>query len=480
VLGPRALLARLDQALDLRGSDADRPTRHRTLRDTIEWSYRLLPPEHQGLFRRLGVFAGGADLKALAAVCTDGAVSGDPMDLVADLVDASLVTVTEDDDGEPRFTMLETVRAFALDALAHAGELEDARQVHASHCVRIAGELDARLVLTTREQVMRGVRRFGLEQKNFREALVWATTPPGRPETVTRPRRALGLALLSRIGWIWTHRDLSEHRHWLEAILEMTDPSETADLGRSLSGYAQVLMLQGDDGARAREPARRSVAILRALGDPELPEALAVLGELEAALGDTRAGRRALDEAVRCARQSGDNAVLGDALRAMAGLDMDEENWEGALEVLQEALELYPGGGDHYNAGHVESNTAFVLRKLGRVQEAHALMSAHLWQWMRHESPLNLAYDAEDYSAVLAEAGFATFAPLLLGAADAERERRGVSRDQLQETQVSDARAAALLAMTSTEWDTLRERGRRTPLTDALLEAISSTTDLLV
>ena len=78
LLGPRALLARLDQALDLRGADADRPTRQQALRDTIDWSYRLLPADQQALFRRLGVFAGGADLEALAAVCANGVVRGEP------------------------------------------------------------------------------------------------------------------------------------------------------------------------------------------------------------------------------------------------------------------------------------------------------------------------------------------------------------------------------------------------------------------
>ena len=146
--------------------------------------------------------------------------------------------------------------------------------------------------------------------------------------------------------------------------------------------------------------------------------------------------------------------------------------------MLHEALHLYPGRTEDYNAGHVRSDTAFALRKLGRVEEAHALMSAHLLLWMQHESPLNLAYGAEDYSAVLAEAGFPAFAPVLLGAADAERGRRGVPRNQAQEKQASDAYAAALVAMTSTEWERLRERGRRTPLTEALTEAISSTTDL--
>jgi tetratricopeptide (TPR) repeat protein len=263
----------------------------------------------------------------------------------------------------------------------------------------------------------------------------------------------------------------------LEAILETTDAEATVDLGNCLSIYAEVLMLQGAP-VRAREMARRSVAIQRTLGDSTLANALTVLANLETALGDKRAARGALEEAVECARDFGDTWELGETLHALASLDMDEENWEHALELLQEARMLYLAGGEDYSVGYVNHYVAVVLRKLGRTKEAHELMSAHLWQWMRHESFLNLAYYAEDYSAVLAQVGFARFAPLVLGASDAERQRQGVPRDHRQETQVAEAYAAALPTMTPTEWATVRERGRGMTLRDALLEAISSTTDL--
>ena len=291
VLEPRALLARLDHALDLHGADVDRPSRQQALRDTIDWSYRLLQPDQQTLFRRLGVFAGGADLEALTAVCRDVAVSGDPVYLAADLVDASLATVAEDADGDPRFSMLETVRAFALEALARAGELEEVRRLHAIHFVSIAARLDIRLVLTTGEQLLRGAHLFDVEQSNFREVLAWATTyRPAGAEPATGSRRALGLALLSRVAWMWIHTDLAESCHWLEALLEKVEGQDNADLGRCLCYYATVLAMQGD-AARARESARRSVAVHRALDGSGLSEALTLLGVLETQLGDKRAGR---------------------------------------------------------------------------------------------------------------------------------------------------------------------------------------------
>ena len=116
LLSPQALLARLDTALDLVGDYRPAATRQQTLRDTIAWSYQLLTPAQQQFFRRLAVFAGGADLSGVAAVCDQA--SDEPLDLVADLVDASLLAVADDADGEPRVHLLETVRTFALDELA--------------------------------------------------------------------------------------------------------------------------------------------------------------------------------------------------------------------------------------------------------------------------------------------------------------------------------------------------------------------------
>ena len=78
LLGPRALLARLDQALDLRGSDADRPTVSRPCGTPSTGPTACSPAPQQALFRRLGVFAGGADLDAVAAVCADDAVGTRP------------------------------------------------------------------------------------------------------------------------------------------------------------------------------------------------------------------------------------------------------------------------------------------------------------------------------------------------------------------------------------------------------------------
>src|SRR5436305_6513930 len=96
LLAPKALIARLSQSLDLAAGDAGRPSRQRELRNTIAWSYDLLTPDLANVFRRAGVFAGGCDLDALAAVAmADHGPGADPLQPVAELLDVSLITVTE-------------------------------------------------------------------------------------------------------------------------------------------------------------------------------------------------------------------------------------------------------------------------------------------------------------------------------------------------------------------------------------------------
>jgi predicted ATPase len=127
LFSPQALLGRLEQRLDLlTEGPRDRPARQQTLRATIDWSYGLLDPDEQTLFARLAVFAGGFTLDAADAVC-GGAVLG----AVAKLLDANLLRQEEQADGQPRFAMLETIRAYALEMLGTGREADGVRRRHA-------------------------------------------------------------------------------------------------------------------------------------------------------------------------------------------------------------------------------------------------------------------------------------------------------------------------------------------------------------
>jgi predicted ATPase len=133
LLTPQAILARLDDQLKLlTGGARDLPARQQTLRNTIDWSYNLLSQDEQTLFARLGVFSGGFTLEAAEAVCNPEG-HFDILEGLTALVNNSLVRQEETAEGEPRFGMLETIRAYALEQLTQCGELPAFQQRHAQY-----------------------------------------------------------------------------------------------------------------------------------------------------------------------------------------------------------------------------------------------------------------------------------------------------------------------------------------------------------
>jgi predicted ATPase len=142
LISPRAILERLRRRLRLlKGGPRDAPVRQKTLRDAIGWSYDLLGAEERLLFGRLSGFAGGCTLEAAEEVCDPGEdLTEDVLDLLASLMDKSLLNRAETEDGEGRFWMLETVKEYALERLEAAGEEEKIRRAHAAHYLALAEE----------------------------------------------------------------------------------------------------------------------------------------------------------------------------------------------------------------------------------------------------------------------------------------------------------------------------------------------------
>ena len=198
LLAPRALLGRLSHSIDLAAADVGQPSRQQTLRSTIAWSYDLLAPDLAGAFRRAGVFAGGCDLDALAAVAAPGhgpQTGSDPLQVAAGLLDVSLITVTDGPDGEPRVGMLETIREYALERLEQAGDLDDTRRRHAEYYAGVAERAD--------EQREATAQRSGPPWTGWRPSMTTCAPPwPGRctpPPRARRPPTASGP--LPACGW---------------------------------------------------------------------------------------------------------------------------------------------------------------------------------------------------------------------------------------------------------------------------------------
>ena len=305
LLSPAALLRRLDQALDIVSTNTLGPVRQKTLRDTIAWSYDLLRPGQQAFFRRLAVFAGGADMDALTAVAvaetTDSGQRADPLDMVADLADASLVTIREGPDGEPRVSLLQTIHAYARDQLDAAGEAEAVRSAHAGHYMQVAERLDSLRLFQHLEA--RGLAEIELD--NFRVALGWTLQADDGEFAGARDLRT-GLRLASALGWLWYIGGyLGEGRRWFEDAIERAGTSTSDDLVACLSRLANLLVAQGET-ERARDLASRAVTMARTLDAKDgLAYALGVLGTAQQQLADFDAARGTLEEALGLQRRPG-------------------------------------------------------------------------------------------------------------------------------------------------------------------------------
>jgi len=213
VVPPPALLARLERRLPLlTGGGRDMPARHRTMRDTIAWSYDLLLPDEQSLFRRRAVFVGGFDLAAAEAVAARDGSSGDEVfDGVAALVEQSLLRQEEGAGGDPRFGMLETVREFGLDRLVADGDEVAVRDRHAVWCLRVIETAWPPRATTSRSG--EALARLDAERDNVRAALAWVIA---RADADSALRLAGGLAE----HW-WLRGTFSEGRSWLDRAMAL-------------------------------------------------------------------------------------------------------------------------------------------------------------------------------------------------------------------------------------------------------------------
>jgi predicted ATPase/DNA-binding XRE family transcriptional regulator len=307
LLAPRPLLVRLEQRLPLltRGAQ-DLPVRQRTLAATVAWSYDLLGEADQCLFRRMAVFVGGCTLEAVEAVCaspSDAATPGRPwgqvevIEVLASLVDWSLLRVQDGPGDEPRFSLLETVREYALNRLVESGEDAAVRAQHAQYYLRLAET--AQPQLRTRE-ARAWLDRLDADHANLLAAIDWGEATADAPDAGSQGRRGTsGLELATRICeallWFWLLRS-HVPQGWarIQRLLAGT-PAGTAPHARALLVAGGLAHFLGDDRA-ALDLGNQAFRAWTSLGDRRHAAlALARLADAEGRLGSFDRARAVLE-----------------------------------------------------------------------------------------------------------------------------------------------------------------------------------------
>lgn len=399
LLTPSAMLARLEDRLDfLTGGAADLPERQQTLRATLDWSHNLLDVDERALFARLGVFAGGADIDAVEAICAGPPVA-DVLGTLASLLEKSLVATIDDAATVPRVGMLRTVLAYAGEQLAARDEAEAVRRRHLRWYGALAETADAARV----ESALERWPQVDADAANIRAAVAFGFEIEDYDE--------LASLALSLWPWYWLRGRIAEGRAWIEQLRERCGPDvddttrmrmllalgaarfnagaydgaaecldEAGRLGRLLDDtqtmaaaalLTAVLAPFGDDAAAAYAAAAESEALYRERGPVwGLTYALGVRGFLDTVRGDLGAGRRAQEEKVDLAREHGFEDVAVQAAWQIALVDLAEGDVPAAKARLRPVAAHYLGSRDLEGTSYTLEIEAVVAVSEDRPEDA--------------------------------------------------------------------------------------------------------------
>jgi predicted ATPase len=460
VLPPTALLARLEQRLPLlTGGGRDLPTRQRTMRDAIAWSYDLLSPAEQKLFRRLAIIAGAFTLAAAEAVATP---EGDlpVFDGIASLIEQSLLRQALESGDQPRYAMLEMVREFGLEMLAAANETEVSRERHARYFL---GPDDIDAPFAEVYEAPESSALLGAERDNVRLSLIWLDERGSMDEMLSRT------SLLVRL---WFAPGLyREGQHWIAHALERSSQDDSVVRFRAVA-VASELSWHGGDYARAEVFVTEALAIARRLNDPVLiGDALAEAGTVAYREGDYGRAEALLLEAHELLRRRAAGNWYGGALSLLGDTALVQGHFGQAAAWYAQSIEILETTGHHWDLSDAQAGLGAVNVCTGNLVQAAALYRDSLDRAQDQGFTMLVSSALLGLASVAALSGQSETGAHVLGAAEGIAESLGIPlypRDRPVRDRALDALTAALgeerLAAT-------RETGRALTVEEAIGKA---------
>jgi non-specific serine/threonine protein kinase len=453
IVSPAALLALLtDRFHVLRGGPRDQPPRLRSMQEAIAWSYDLLTPAEQTLFRRLAVFVGGWTLEAAEAVCVGPDL--DALDGLTALVQHSLVQRVEVPGASLRCGMLETIREYALEQLVINHEEHRLRQRHAAHYAALAGRPKPTWWLP---------HETAHDQPNVRAALEWAIA-----------HHAVELAVPLAIA-VWQFLDPARDDDLLQRAVSCSTHADGQLNDKRillLAATAQFALWRGD--------VERSAALLEE--SAKLARASAASASVALALlclGYVAFGHGHLTQARAFAMQSlghwqglNEPGWTGEVLCLLGHIAWQLGDREEAEARFSQALNLVRGAG-------VDDAVALALTALGRCADARGdqrraamLFAESLRVGSSDRDPGNVVNAVQSLAALAARLGWAEPATRLFGACEALRERRGLDPFPVDWPVIERAIAPARHRLSQTTFARAWAAGRSQPLDQVIREAL--------
>lgn len=357
ILTPQEMLNQFNRRFDWLGPGArDQRAERSTLRGAVEWSYNLLSEPERLLLRRLAVFAGGCTIDAAEAICADANIPPQEIfNLLAQLVDKSLLVTDLSAGAETRYRCLETIRQFGREQLQAAGQLAQAKNHHLAYFASFAETVETHL---NGSGLLEWSQRAEHEHNNLRAALDWGLQPEANLEDALR--------LAAAISLLWVERSyLHEGSARLSDYLaRATSPAHETLRSKILYRLAALRSLISDF-EQARLYCEESIQISRAAGNTIYQaSALSYLGDILANLNELAAARSSLEESIALFQAVGLLQQLNKALTVLGSVLDRQGETERAIATVSEALSI---------AERIEDiwGVSFALQTLGTIYRLH-------------------------------------------------------------------------------------------------------------
>jgi tetratricopeptide (TPR) repeat protein len=421
----------------------------------------LLTQEEQRLFSRLAVFAGGWTFDAAAEVC-NGSRDLEVLETIASLVDKSLVR--QDGEDEPRFSMLETLREYALERLDAGGEAEQLYERHATYYLRVAEEAEPHL---EEERQGEWIELLDADRDNLRAALGWF---------LQRGDVHQELRLAGALMRYWQARSrFTEGRRWLDAGLGPGRDIPISVRMKGLHGAGGLAIIQGDQ-MRAESALKELLHLAREHGNSVyLRIALSLLAVGAYERGDHLQAAQYLEESLSSARADGSQNELAFALLGLGLAKSEQGLFREAVTLIEEARALYRTVGNSYWETVAVGSLAYIRLLQSEWLQAHTLLVEYLEMARQSRHELSIAAGLEGMAVLAAETGQFSRAVHLLAAAQMLREETGGRiLSPRNQAMIHGAMAATREQLDKTAWQMAWQEGRSMPLEKVVALALET------